>query len=186
LKGKVRINEYITARELRVIDDEEGNLGVIPLSVALEKARAKGLDLIEISPEASPPVAKIMDYGKYKYLEEKKLRQTKGRSRGTETKSIQVKIGTGDHDLIMKAERASRFLGEGHRVKVELFLPGRAKYLDKGFLSERLERFLKYLAEDYKIADPAKKSPKGLSLIIEREKTPDHKTTSKTPPNQPI
>lgn len=137
---------------------------------ALTRAIADGLDLIEISPNANPPVAKIMDFGKYQYLENKKAKSAQGKPHGTETKSIQVKIGTGDHDLEIKAGKVSEFLREGHRVKVELFLPGRAKYLDPKFLEGRLERLLKFISEAYRIADPPKKGPKGLTAIIEREK----------------
>ncbi len=164
-----KINHQINAKELRVIDAEGDNLGVISKSEALEKAQAAGLDLIEISPAAVPPVAKIMDFGKFLYLENKKDKQTKSKAApASELKSLQVKIGTGTHDLELKARQASAFLKEGHRVKINLFLPGRAKYLDKKFLEERLERLLKLLTEDYRLASPPEKSPKGLSTIVER------------------
>ena len=151
-----------------MIDETGANLGVISLSQALARAQEVGVDLIEISPNAEPPVAKIMDYGKYQYLENKKQKQSKIKTHATETKSIQVKIGTGDHDLEIKADKVSEFLREGHRVKVELFLPGRAKYLDPKFLAGRLERLLKFVSESYKIADAPQKSNKGLSAIIEK------------------
>ncbi len=163
---RTRINNQIRARELRVIDDSEGNLGVIPFAEALKKAKEKGLDLVEISPNADPPVAKITDFGKYQYEENKKKKNLSGKV--TETKSIQVKIATGDHDLGLKAKQASKFLKEGHRVKIDLFLAGRAKYMDKDFLQERLDRILHLISETYKIADGPKKSPKGLTLVIEK------------------
>lgn len=166
----IKINHQIRAPQLRVIDAEGANLGVLSLGDALRAAEERGVDLIEISPTAVPPVAKLMDFGKYQYLENKKQKQSKAKTVVTETKSIQVKIGTGDHDLAIKAAKVSEFLGEGHRVKVDLFLPGRSKYMDIKFLNERLERLLKLITEDYKIADPAKKGPKGLSLVIERAK----------------
>ena len=152
------------------IDERGGNLGVMTVSEALVKAQAADVDLIEISPNALPPVAKLMDFGKYQYLENKKGRGVKGKVSATETKSIQVKIGTGDHDLEIKAGKVSQFLRAGHRVKVELFLPGRAKSLDPKFLELRLERLLKFISENYKIADPPRRGPKGLSAIIERAK----------------
>jgi hypothetical protein len=98
----------------------------------------------------------------------KKQKEIKAKSKITEVKNIQVKIGTGEHDLELKAKKTSEWLGEGHRVKIDLFLPGRAKHFDQAFLKERLERMLRLLTEDYKIADEAKKSPKGLSIIIEK------------------
>ena len=126
------------------------------------------MDLIEISPNAVPPVAKIMEYGKFQYEQQKKRREIKAKSHSTETKGVQVKIGTGDNDMALKAKRAAQWLGEGHRVKVDLFLWGRYKYMEFEFLKERLERFLKLIPAEYKLAEPIGKSPKGLSTTIER------------------
>ncbi len=164
-----RINNQIRASELRVLDSEGQNLGVLSIKEALELAQNKGLDLIEISPNANPPIAKVMDFGKYQYEVSKKLKKAKAGSKPTETKSIQIKIGTGDHDLELKAKTASKWLKEGHRVKVELFLAGRAKYMDEKFLRERLDRVLHFITEDYKISDAYKKGPKGLITTIERK-----------------
>jgi len=151
-----------------VLGPEGENFGVLALSEAIEKAQELGLDLIEISPNATPPVAKVMDYGKFQYEQEKKRREIKAKSHTTETKSVQVKIGTGENDLQLKAKKAAEWLREGHRVKVDLFLWGRYKYMEFGFLKERLERFLKIIPEEYKIGDPIAKSPKGLTTVIER------------------
>lgn len=153
-----------------MIDEKGVNLGVLSLASALSEAESRGVDLIEISPLAVPPVAKLMDFGKYQYLENKKQKLSRGKTQVTETKSIQVKIGTGDHDLAIKAAKVSEFLNEGHRVKIDLFLPGRAKYLDKNFLQERLERLLKLVTVGYRVADSIKKGPKGLNLVVERDK----------------
>ena len=181
-----RINETIRAPQLRVVDEEEGSLGILSTADALAKAKIKGLDLIEISPNAEPPIAKIGNYGKWLYEQKKKKRDTRSSS-STETKSIQVKIGTGDHDLELKAKRAAAFLKEGHRVKIELFLRGRSKYLGKEFHSERLDRILRLIAEPYKIATPLMKSNKGISLIIERDKSKQktHKEDSKDGAQKP-
>ena len=141
----------------------------MPLADALKLAVERGEDLIEISPNAVPPIAKIMDFGKFQYLQNKKEKEAKSKSHTTETKSIQIKIGTGDHDLELKAKKISEFLKDGHRIKVDLFLPGRSKYFDQKFLEERLARLLKFITESFRIADPAKRSPKGLSLVIERD-----------------
>ena len=141
----------------------------MPTSEAIAKARAIGLDLIEISPNAVPPIAKIMEYGKYLYLESTKQKKAPAGSKAPETKSIQIKIGTGDHDLELKAKHASGWLKEGHRIKVELYLAGRAKYLDEKFLRERLDRVLHLITEQYKIAEDYKKGPKGIIVTIERD-----------------
>ncbi|MFA5999695.1 MAG: translation initiation factor IF-3 [Candidatus Paceibacterota bacterium] len=164
-----RINNQIRAKELRVIDDQNQNLGLLSIRDALELAQNRGLDLIEISPNAVPPVAKIMDFGKYQYEASKKLKKAKAGAKATETKSIQIKIGTGEHDLGLKAKTASKWLKEGHRIKVELFLSGRAKYMDEKFLKERLDRLLHLITEDYKISDAYKRGPKGLITTIEKK-----------------
>ena len=165
-----RINNQIRAQELRVIDSENQNLGVLSIKEALKLAESKGLDLIEISPNANPPVGKIMDFGKYQYEASKKLKKARAGAKPTETKSIQIKIGTGDHDLELKAKTTSKWLKEGHRIKIELFLAGRAKYMDEKFLKERLDRVLHLITEDYKISDSYKKGPKGLFITIEKAK----------------
>jgi translation initiation factor IF-3 len=165
-----RINNQIRAAELRVIGSENENLGVLSIKDALELANSKGLDLIEISPNANPPVAKIMEYGKYQYEISKKLKKAKAGATSTETKSIQIKIGTGEHDLALKAKTASKWLEEGHRIKIELFLSGRAKFMDEKFLRERLDRVLHLITVDYKIAEQHKRGPKGLTLTIEKAK----------------
>jgi translation initiation factor IF-3 len=151
-----------------VIGEEGENLGVMPTQEALKRAVDAGLDLIEISPNANPPIAKLMEYGKFQYTENKKLRAAKAKSKTTETKNVQVKIGTGDHDLDLKAKKASEWLREGHRIKIDLFLIGRSKYMDFNFLKERMERILHLITEEYKIADSPKKSPKGLTVVIEK------------------
>jgi translation initiation factor IF-3 len=172
---KVRINNQIRAAELRVVGADGANLGVISAEEAIRHAQDAGLDLIEISPNAKPPVAKIMDYGKFQYEQKKKQREIKAKSHVTETKNVQVKIGTGDHDKALKSKRASEWLREGHRVKVDLFLWGRYKYMEFDFLKERLERFLLLITEPYKTADEIKKSPKGLSVTIEHDRSAQKK-----------
>ncbi len=168
---RVRINEEIRVPEVRVVGSEGENLDVMPTREAIAKARAQGLDLIEISPKAKPPVAKITDYGKYQYEAKKKAREIKSKQHKTETKVAQVKIGTGENDLRRKADKIALWLSNGHRVKVDLFLWGRYKYMDFKFLKEKLERFLAIIPESFKIADEIKKSPKGLTAVIELDKS---------------
>lgn len=140
------------------------------LGEALKVAEEAGLDLIEMSPLAAPPIAKIADYGKFQYEQNKKQKEIKAKSKDVEVKSVQVKIGTGEHDLELKAKKASGWLADGNRVKVDLFLPGRSKYLDQKFLRGRLERVLKLLTIPYKVAENIQKSPKGLTMVIEKGK----------------
>jgi len=154
-----------------VISNEGDNLGVLSVKEALAKAESLGLDLIEISPNAKPPIVKIADYGKYKYDQNKKQKKTKAGTKLTETKSIQIKIGTGENDLALKARKASKWLGEGHRIKIELFLSGRSKYMQESFLKDRLDRVLHLITENFKIAEDFKKGPKGPTITIEKDKS---------------
>lgn len=167
---KTRINHQIIAKQVRVIDENRNNLGILTKEEALKKATEAGLDLIEISPNTIPPVVKIMDFGKYQYEENKKLKIAKSKTHTVETKNIQIKIGTGEHDLGLKAKKVSEWLKKGSRVKVELFLSGRAKYMDFNFLKERLGRILKLITEEHKIAQGPEKGPKGLSVVVEKIK----------------
>ena len=168
MKEKLRINAQILSLKLRVIDDEDKNLGVISKDEAIRIAQEKGLDLIEISPNAEPPIAKIIDYGRFQYIAQKKERDSRAKAHTTETKTIQIKIGTSERDLELKAKKTSEWLREGHRVKLDLFLPGRSKYMEPKFLEERLDRILRLVSEEYKIAEEPKKSPKGMTVVIER------------------
>ena len=165
-----RINNQIRANELRVILSTGENLGVLSFKEAMALADKEGMDLIEISPNAMPPIAKIMDFGKYQYEQNKKQKKAKAGAHRTETKSVQIKIGTGEGDLALKARKASEWLAEGHRIKVELFLSGRSKYMDDKFLRERLNRILTLITEKYKVAEEYKKGPKGPIITLEREK----------------
>ena len=165
---RVNINEKIRAKELRVLTDDGDNFGVLSKEDAISKAKEMDMDLIEISPNAKPPVAKIMDYGRFQYDQKKKVKAQKAKAKNVEVKGIQIRIGTDAGGLAIKAKQAAKWLDEGHRVKLELFLPGRAKYLDKDFLRERLVRLQNLIVVDHKVSDSIKKVPKGLSMIIEK------------------
>lgn len=181
-KERVRMNEGIRAREVRVIGPEGQNVGVMQTPDAIAKAQEAGLDLIEISPNANPPVCKITDYGKFKYEQKKKEKEVKAKSHVTETKTTQVKIGTSERDMHIKASKTAVWLREGHRVKVDLFLWGRYKYMEFDFLKERLERFLAIIPESYKIAENIQKSPKGLSVVLERDTVKKNPVPAKAAP----
>ena len=139
-------------------------------SNSIKHLDGKGFDLIEITPNANPPIVKIANFGKYQYEQNKKLKKARAGAKSTETKSIQIKIGTGENDLALKARKASEWLKEGHRIKVELFLSGRSKYMADAFLRERLDRVLHLITENYKVAEDYRKGPKGPTITIEKEK----------------
>ena len=141
----------------------------MPLSEALKLALEAGLDLIEISPTAKPPVAKITDRGKYFYAEEKKRKQAAKKQKDVEIKSVRIGIGTSLHDLEIRAKQADEFLTEGNKIKIDLRLRGREKYLDRKFLEERIVRFLNLLSRAFEKED-VKKGPRGLSLTLAPKK----------------
>ena len=183
---RLRINNEIRAQELRVIGAEGENLGVLSLKDAQAAALKVGLDLIEISPSAVPPVAKIMDYGKFEYERSKKEKVVKSKVKVSETKEVQIKVGTGDHDMLLKAKKAAEWLAEGHRVRAELFLKGRYKGMDEAFLKERLERFLVRIPYAYKIAEPVIRSPKGFAGVIERDMAAQQKKEKESRSTQQV
>ncbi len=165
---KTLINNAIRAYELRVIDQNNNNLGVISKDEAMRMARACGLDLIEVSSSAEMTVARIADYGKYQYELSKKLKDVKAKSNSTETKNIQLSVGISDHDIGVKTKQATEWIKEGHRVKFELQLKGRGKYMEESFLKDRLNRVLAIMPVEYKIAEPLKKMPKGFGIVLEK------------------
>ena len=164
----IKLNDQIRYPEVRVLDEEGQNIGTMSSGEALKKAQKLNLDLVEVSGKANPPIVQIADYGKFVYNKKKKESAVKAKQKIVETKIIQIKTGTSEGDLILKAKNISKWLKEGNRVKLDLFLPGRTKYMKKEFLVERIERVLKLVTIDYKVSDGPKKSPKGMTLILEK------------------
>lgn len=138
------MNHQIRAQQLRVIDEDGQQLGVLSKREALELADQRGLDLVEISPNADPPVAKVVDWGKYNYQRTKQLQKQKRNSKASDLKQMRFGLKIGDHDLDVKLKKVSAFLEEGHKVKITLFYRGREMaHKDIGFkLAERvIERY---------------------------------------------
>ena len=163
-KGQ-RTNEMIRVREVRLIDDEGNQLGIVPTVDALRMAKDKDLDLVEVSPNANPPVCKILDFGKYRFEQEKKLRESKKNQKVLKLKEIrmQPKIGSGDLDT--KAKHVQEFLNEGDKVKITVRFRGRELvHTELGF--DVLNEVLKRLTSAYNIDKPAKMDGKMMSITI--------------------
>ena len=122
---EANINDAITARQVRVIDDEGGQLGVLGIQQALALAEEQGLDLVEVSPQAEPPVCRIMDYGKYKYQQAKRASEAKKKQVKVEIKEVKMRPKTEEHDFQFKMKHARRFLEEGNKVKLTIMFRGR-------------------------------------------------------------
>jgi len=116
----LRINEQIRAAELRVIDADGKQLGIYPFREALRLAQEREVDLVEVAPEAKPPVCRLMDYGKYLYSRTKREREARKSQRRTEVKEIQFRPKTAEHDIRFKIKRIRKFLNEGAKVKVKI------------------------------------------------------------------
>jgi len=120
-----RINERIRTREVRLVDDDEGQVGIVPLFEALQKARDKGLDLVEVAPNAVPPVVRILDYGKFKYEQSKKEREARKHQHNVVLREIRMKAKIDDHDIDFKTRNVEKLLKEGDKVKVSVMFRGR-------------------------------------------------------------
>jgi len=124
---KYRTNQYIRVPEVRLVDENGENVGVIETRKALAMAQDRGLDLVEVSPLAQPPVAKIVDYSKMRYQEEKERRKEKAKQKKVETKGIRLSLRISDHDKEVKANQAAKFLSQDDKVKIEILLRGRER-----------------------------------------------------------
>jgi translation initiation factor IF-3 len=136
----VRINQQIRVREVRVIDDEGQQLGIYPIQEALRLAFERNLDLVEVAPNAVPPVCRLLDYGKFQYERQKKEREARRAQKVIEIKEIRLRPRTGEHDLDTKVRQALSFLDEGSKVKVTVRFRGR-EITHPEIAREQLEEF---------------------------------------------
>jgi len=134
LKNRMRINGEITVQEVRLIGADGEQVGVMPTQEALQKAEDAGVDLVEISPNARPPVCKITDYGKYLYRVEKKKKDDKKKQKVVEVKEVKFTPKIGQHDFDYRLKRIINFIEKGHKVKVTVYFRGREMaHTDLGF-----------------------------------------------------
>jgi translation initiation factor IF-3 len=143
------INDRITAQKVRVISEKGEMIGVLELSQAIKAAIEQGLDLVEVSPNASPPVCKIIDYGKYRYQIQKKQAEAKKKQKTFEVKEVKLRPGIEDHDYGVKLKLIQRFLSEGDKVKITLRFKGREMaYQQRGMdVLKKLETAIEPLAK---------------------------------------
>ncbi len=160
-----RINEDIEAREVRLIDDEGENRGKISLREALLLAEEAGLDLVEVSPEAVPPVCKIIGYSKFRYMRQKRRQEQRRRQKVVETKEIKLRPNIESHDYDIKTRNIGRFLADGHRVKVSLRFRGRElAHQELGFAL--LERVREQFADKTRVEHAPSMEGKQLMMIL--------------------
>ena len=166
---KERVNDRIRAKEIRVIDDQGNQLGVMLPQAALDLARERGYDLVEVSPTAVPPVCRIMDYGQFLYERKKKEHSAKKKQKQFKVKEIKFRPKTDEHDFQFKLKNITRFLAEGDKVKATIIFRGRENFhQDIGF--RILERLRKELLEAGIIEVPPRKEGSLLHMIIAPKK----------------
>ena len=144
-------------------------MGTMETDKALSLAQERGLDLVEISPNENPPVAKILDFGQFKYDLKKKEKKQKTKQKGGETKGIRLSFRVGKHDLELKKKRAGKFLEEGYKVKIEMKLRGREK-AHKDMAEDIIKRFIQSLQEEtaVKIDQPVNRQGSRLTAVISK------------------
>ena len=162
------MNERIRAREIRVIDDDGGQLGIMTPRDAIAIARERGIDLIEVAPQAQPPVCKIMDYGKYKYEQAKKEKESAKKHKQSELKDIRLdpRYGTlSEHDLQTKVNHARKFLEDGDKVKVTFrFIGGQIRHPEVG--RQQLETFMQGVTDVSTVEKPPTMEGRSMSLTL--------------------
>ena len=164
-KRFIRTNERIRVREIRVIDDQGAQLGIMPPFEALKIARERTLDLVEVSPTAQPPVCRIMDFGKFLYEQEKKERAAKKNQKTIVVKEVKFRINVDEHDYQTKKNHVLRFLDEGDKVKATIFFRGRE--MTRQMLGrEILERLIKDVGDKAIVENRARQEGNTLHLIM--------------------
>ncbi len=160
-----KVNRDIVSPQVRLISEDGKMVGIVKVEQALSAAQAKGLDLIEVAPQAKPPTCKIMDYGKWKYENKKKASSVRKKQQTSEVKEIQIRVRTGEHDLETKLKNARRFLLDGDKVRINLRFSGRElAYQEIGFkvLGEVSDR----LSALSNVEVPAKKEGRQLFVLL--------------------
>jgi len=160
----LRVNEQIRAREVRLIR-EDGDQGIMSVSQALEMARDAGLDLVEVSPNAVPPVVKILDFGKFRFENEKKLRDSKKKQKLLKLKEIRMQPKIDDHDLDFKSKHIKEFLTEGNKVKVTIRFRGRElAHTELGF--DVMKDVLSRIEGEYAMEKPPAMEGRFMSMVL--------------------
>jgi translation initiation factor IF-3 len=186
---ELRTNDEIMAREVRLIREDE-QLGITPIEDAQRMADEADLDLVEIAPNADPPVAKIMDYGKYKYEQAKREREARKSSKQTHLREMRLKVKTGKHDMETKARVVRKLLEDGDKVKVSVFFRAR-EITHPEVARELLDRFYGEVNDISSIERPARIEGRFMSMTLEpgvkRERRPEPRPeTEQEPEPQPV
>ncbi|MFA7286667.1 MAG: translation initiation factor IF-3 [Patescibacteria group bacterium] len=161
-----KVNREITAPEVRLVDEKGQNVGVVATAEARAMAEKAGYDLVEVSPTAKPPVAKILDFSQFKYQRDKETQKAKQKQKKQETKGIRLSTRIGTHDLELRLNQASKFLDDGSKLKIELLLRGR-EHQHRELAEATINQFIDGLKKRYTITieQPVLKVGARMSLI---------------------
>lgn len=165
INKSIRINEAIRARELRVIGTDGEQLGIMSRADALKAAEDAGVDLVEISPNAEPPVAKIVDWGKYQYQKMKELQKNRKSSKQSELKQMRFGLKIGSGDLEIKLRKIRGFLAEGHKVRIQIFYRGR-EMAHKELGYEMIDKIVNLLEDDAVLEQKPQMAGRNLSIVV--------------------
>jgi translation initiation factor IF-3 len=160
-----KINEKIIAPEVRVLGNDGSNLGVFPTTEALAMAREQGLDLIEISPNAKPVVARIMSYDKFRYLAGKAEKKERQATKASGVKQVQISAKAASNDLMVKMKKLEEFLSGGHQVEIQMRLRGREKG-NKLWAEQKLKDFMAMIPLEYRVVNPPRFAGRGMTTSI--------------------
>nr|WP_026362269.1 translation initiation factor IF-3 [Geopsychrobacter electrodiphilus] len=164
-KQETNINDAIRVPQVRVIDDEGNQLGVLGTPEALRVALERGLDLVEVSPQADPPVCRIMDFGKYKYQMAKRSSEARKKQVRVELKEIKMRPKTDDHDFDFKIKHARRFLEEGNKVKMTIMFRGRENaHPEQGLI--QLDRAIEALKDLGQVESRPSKMGRFMTMVV--------------------
>ncbi len=168
MQKKTLVNNFIRSKEVRVVSETGEQLGIMNIFEAIDLAKSKGLDLVQVTEKVDPPVCKITDYGKYLYNLQKKERKQR-KPKGGELKEIRLTFGISPHDMETRAKQAEKFLKEGDKVKINMALRGREKAMGN-FAKEKLRKFLENLNSvvPIKTEKEIKREPRGFTTIISK------------------
>ena len=164
-KQRVRINEFIKVPEVRLIGPDGQQVGIMPIKEALAMAAEAHLDLVEVAPQAAPPVCRVMDYGKFKYQQSKKQQEARRRQTIIQVKEVKVRPKIEEHDLAFKLRNTRRFLGDSDKVKISVIFRGREiAHTDRGF--RILAQMAEALADIGVVEQPPRLEGRNLSMIV--------------------
>jgi translation initiation factor IF-3 len=165
INERTRVNQQIRISPVRVVDPEGEQIGILPIEQALQIAEEQGLDLVEVAPLARPPVCRIMDYGKFRYEEQRKAREARKKQHQVQLKEVKMRPGIEDHDFDFKLRHARRFLEEGNKVKVTMMFRGR-QMAHPELGREVLDRVVQEVADVGKVESNPTMEARSMTMVL--------------------